>query len=232
MTSLDNNKEKSVKKLLKTILSATLLSTSLTLNAQDLNDIALGHPGYAGSGCPRGSVSTTLSPDKKSLSILFDEFVLEAGPMVGKTMDRKNCNIAVPVHVPNGFSVSVMAIDYRGYNFLPRGARSQFSVEYFFAGQQGPRYRKTFMGMLDQEYLLSNKIGLVANVWSRCGEDVNLRVSTSMRLLNRSRVEDALSTVDSADMTAGIVYKLQYKRCNQVGSTPADDFEDDWGSNW
>jgi hypothetical protein len=216
-----------VKVITKTLCVAAMLVASTAAMAQDLDDISLGQPGHAGSGCPSGSISTTLSPDKKALSILFDEFILEAGPSNRKRMDRKNCNIAIPVHVPNGFSVSVMAVDYRGYNYLPQGAQTQFRTEYFFAGQRGPRYMKTFSGQADDDFTLSNILHVVGNVWSECGEDVNLRIATSMRLMNRNRNEDAMSTIDSVDISSGIVYKLQYKTCFQ---TPVED-DSSWGDD-
>jgi hypothetical protein len=46
--------------------------------------------------------------------------------------------------------------------------------------------------------------------------------------MNRS--EDALSTVDSVDLTSGLLYKLQYKKCNQHVAEDEDD--DLWGSDW
>ena len=49
------------------------------------DDISLGQPGYGGSGCPDASVSATLSPDAKSLSLLFDAYQVEAGGVTGKT---------------------------------------------------------------------------------------------------------------------------------------------------
>ena len=214
------------------ILSTLLLLGSISFSsayAGDLNDIQLGQPGHAGSGCPIGTVSATLSPDKKSLSILFDDYVLEAGPMAGKRMDRKNCQLAIPVHVPNGFSVSLVGVDYRGYNYLPSRAQATFTAEYFFAGMRGPRFRKDFRGSLDQEYTLTNRLALTALTWSKCGEDVNLRIATAMRLRNMDRREDAMSTVDSVDMNAGLIYKLQFRRCNQVVEEPEDDL---WGDDW
>ena len=61
--------------LMKTLLSAALRSISVVTFAQ--NDIALGVPGYGGNGCPAGSASVTLSPDAKSLSIIFDQFITD-----------------------------------------------------------------------------------------------------------------------------------------------------------
>lgn len=196
--------------LTKTLLSAALLSLSVAAFAQ--NDIALGNPGYGGNGCPAGSASVTLSPDAKALSIIFDQFITEAGPNIGKTLDRKSCNIAIPVHVPQGFSISIIAVDYRGFVSLPRSAFARLQAEYFFAGMQGPRFVKDFRGVQDTDYTFTNTLGVAASVWSPCGVDVNLRVNASMMLQNRS-YEDALATVDSADISAGIIYQIQTRRC-------------------
>ena len=145
---------------------------------------------------------------------IFDEFFNEAGPSVGKTIDRKSCNIAIPINIPQGFSVSVISVDYRGFVSLPsRRSTARLSAEYFFAGQRGPVFGKTFMGSQDTDYTFSNDISVVASIWSQCGASPTLRVNTSMLLKNTDRYEDALATVDSADFSAGIIYHLQWRRC-------------------
>jgi len=197
-----------MKKIALNILALVLFSA-----AAYADGISLGQPGYGGNGCPQGTASATLSPDQKSLSIIFDQFVAEAGGMTGKSMDRKTCSIAVPVHVPQGYSISIIAVDYRGFNSLPTGAYSRLTSEYFFAGQRGPMFSKDFYGELEDEYLFNNTLGIVGLVWSACGADVNLRVNTSMMVrTNRMRAQ-AMSTVDSADFNAGLVYHVQWKRC-------------------
>lgn len=217
-------------RILASILLGTLALGSVAANAGDLNDIQLGKPGHAGSGCPIDTVSATLSPDKKSLSILFDDYLIEAGPSVGKKIARKNCQLAIPVHVPSGFSVSLMSVDYRGYLFLPRRSQAVFTAEYFFAGIRGPRMKKSFRGGMDDDYVMSKNLVLVADSWSKCGEDVNLRIATSMRVRNMNRNEDAMATVDSIDMKSGIIYKLQYRKCNTVVEDEEDD--DLWGEDF
>jgi hypothetical protein len=186
---------------------------ALTLAAPASADsIALGIPGYGGSGCPSGSVSTTLSPDQKSLSLLFDEYQVSAGGSTGRSFDRKSCNVAIPVHVPQGMSVAILAVDYRGYNHLPSRAMSQFNVEYFFAGGRGPAYRRSFYGQLDSDYTITNELTAQSLVWSGCGADVNLRTNSSMRLSTVNNAE-ASASVDSEDINAAIVYHLQWRTC-------------------
>jgi hypothetical protein len=174
--------------------------------------ITLGEPGYGGTGCPGGSVSATLSPDATSLSLLFDSYQVEAGGETGKKFDRKSCNIAIPVHVPQGISISILSIDYRGFNQFEAGSDSTFSVEYFFAGLRGPTFTKTFKGPQGEDYLIHNELTAQTIVWSKCGTDVNLRTNSSIRV-NTKNNKQALATVDSEDVSAAIVYQLQWKQC-------------------
>ena len=198
---------------MKSLLALSVLALGCSLaTAAHADDISLGIPGYGGTGCPGGSVSATLSPDAKSLSLLFDSYAVEAGGSTGKSFDRKSCNVAIPVHVPQGLSISILAIDYRGYNNIPSGANSQFSVEYFFAGSRGPTFSRRFNGPVDADYLIQNRLTASAIVWSACGADVNLRTNSSIRVTTRAN-RQALATVDSEDVSAAIIYQLQWRQC-------------------
>lgn len=189
------------------------LFSAFAVNAHATNDIKLGEPQYGGTGCPYGSASVALSPDQKAISILFDSYVVEAGG--SKSFDRKNCNIAVPVKVPQGYSVSVFAIDYRGFIGLPYGGRAQLNVDYFLAGGgRGIRTTKKFQGPTSTDYLKSDRLGLEAVVWSGCGANTILRANTTMLVNSNNRREQAMATVDSVDVQAGLTYHLQWRRCN------------------
>ena len=193
--------------------SILLFSTLLLSAPVFADDISLGEPGYGGTGCPADTVSVTLSPDAKSLSLLFDQYEVAVGGDTGKSFDRKSCNIAIPVHVPQGMSVSVLNIDFRGFNHLPQSATSQFNVEYFFAGTRGPSFKRTFRGPLDEDYLINNNLTVEAVAWSGCGADVNLRTNSSMRAQTVSN-RAAMASIDSEDVNAGIIYHLQWRQCN------------------
>jgi len=183
-----------------------------TAFAQDANDIYLGEPDYGGSGCPDGTVSTILSDDAQSLSVLFDEYIAETDGK--RRRARSSCNIAVPVHVPQGWSVSLIGIDYRGYAEIPNKGKGVFSVEYFFAGHKGPKYSKTFKGGYEDDFMIDNDLLVGALVWSKCGTDVILRANTSLRTQKRKTTDwEAYMALDSADFDAGILYKLQWRSC-------------------
>src|SRR6476620_10637939 len=147
---------------------AALLISSTFAGYAHADDISLGNPGYGGTGCPDGSASVTLSEDQKSLSILFDSFVVEAGGTTGKSLDRKVCNVAIPVHVPQGLSVSILAIDYRGFNDIPVGAQSTFGIQYFFCGVRGANFNKNLRGPGSDNYVNTHKPTAQALVWSGC----------------------------------------------------------------
>ena len=190
------------------MISFALVLIGTLAQAQQLQ---LGNPAYGGTGCPSGTASAVLSPDNQSLSIIFDAYQVAASRVSGKSFDRKSCNLAIPVTIPQGYSLAIYSVDYRGFNHLPDGANSEFDVEYFFAGYRGPNFRHPFWGTLDDNYVISHEIPVAALVWSACGARTTLRANTSMRV--SSYGDDALSTVDSADVNAALIYHLEWKRC-------------------
>src|SRR5262245_50167374 len=76
---------------------------------------------YGGTGCPQGSVANTFSADRKAFTLIFDKFVASSGPGVPITETRKNCQLNINIHVPQGFTYAVHTFDYRGYVQLPAG---------------------------------------------------------------------------------------------------------------
>ncbi len=177
-------------------------------------DIQLGHPSYGGTGCPNGTADVTLSPDGKELSVLFDGYLVEAGGSTGKRLDRKSCNLSIPVSIPQGYSVSIFQVDYRGFSSVPSGGRNQFNVEYFFAGARGPALRRTFMGPKTDNFTITDNLIASAMVWSRCGDQVNLRINSDMMAMTNRYNEQTLGMIDSTDISSGLIYHIQTRRCN------------------
>ena len=203
-----------MKKLNINILLIFLFIPYLSFAQVDLN---IGEIGIGGNGCPAGSVyATNLFNDQNSseLTLHFDNYVAETGPINGKTLDRKSCNLAIPVSVPNGFSVSLVAIDFLGFTDLPsKTATAKFSAEYFLAGQKtGIKSITNLKGPTTRIFKTNKLIALESQVESKCNEATIFRINTNILLKNKSG-KNAVVMIDHADLKSGIVFKLNYKKC-------------------
>lgn len=198
---------------MKTFWISAMATMVLSIAANAQSALRIGAPAYGGTGCPAGSASVTVSPDQSAVSILFDQFLTEAGNTTGRRIDRKSCNLSIPVQVPQGYSVAVFTVDYRGYNAVPRGGYNRFDAEYFWAGARGPRISRQFNGPLNDTYTVTDDLMATSLIWTPCGASVNLRVNASMMSMSNSRNEQTIGTVDSADISSGLIYHLQWRRC-------------------
>ena len=190
------------------------LATTLVLALSAEAQISLGQPQYGGNGCPAGSASVSITEDGRTMSVLFDSFKAEAGNTTARRIDRSSCNLRVPINVPQGYSVALIGVDYRGFNAVPgQGAYTQFDAEYFYAGSRGPRFSRRFMGPVSDEYLINNQLIATNTVWSPCGQQVIFGINASATAMANSRMEQTMMIVDSADITAGILYQFSWRRC-------------------
>lgn len=197
---------------MKSVIAAlVLMAVTGTASAQ----ISLGQPAYGGTGCPAGSASATLTDDGSVLSILFDQFVAESGGITGRRIDRKACNLRIPVNVGQGYQVALIAFDYRGYVAVPFGGQAVFDASYSYIGQPTPvRFSKTFNGGRQENYSVKNELISTTVTWSPCGRQVMLEASAAVRSIANSSMQQTMMTVDSVDVTAGLLYKVQWRRCN------------------
>jgi hypothetical protein len=191
----------------------TLLLCLLLSGYAHAEFLKLGTPNMGGTGCPQGTSSIAVSPDQSAISILFDQYVAEAGG--SKSFDRKSCNFAIPVQVPQGYSISVVEVDFRGFTLLPDGASATLNASYFIPGKSDEiRSTRSFYGPTADEYTSSDNVVVRGQVWSACGASAILRANTSILLRTNAAREDAMVTVDSADISSGVIYHLQWRRCH------------------
>jgi Domain of unknown function (DUF4360) len=176
-------------------------------------DLEIQDPTYGGSGCPAGSAAISVAPDQKSLSVLFDQFATSAGGTTGKVRDRKACALTIPVKVPQGFSVAIFQVDYRGFNIIPKGGVNRFEAEYFWAGSQGPKVSRYYYGPEEDSFYTGDTLAARTLVWTACGESVNFRINASMLSTTNSKREQIEGIIDSVDVDAGIKYHLTWRKC-------------------
>lgn len=202
------------------IACTTLISTSALANyvemevvpadSDELAPIEIVSYAFNGTGCSAETVAAELTPDKQTLSILFADFIADAGDT---RLARKNCNTSLTLLVPQGLTVGLIGYDYRGFVITEDkpGSRAHYSTEYFFAGFRGPRSTKTFPRGSFEDFLIEDRLQVVAAIWSPCGRDVNLRSNTSVTAMG----EGSYLSVDSLDISSAVEYQLQWRRCNE-----------------
>jgi hypothetical protein len=119
---------------------------------------------HRGTGCPTGTVSTAVSPDGSTLSILFDEFRVEV-PQFDQNNDNgelrhpraqrnnpllshKNCNLSFTAHLPPGTTAESLevSVQARGATMLEAGVQGYFaSILVGYEGLASSRGRPTVL---------------------------------------------------------------------------------------
>ncbi len=185
-------------------LVAALLALSATAaEAQDpLPAVSFGEPGYGGSGCPDGTGIAIRGFSNQAAAYVFDAYTVGDN---GRAIDRKTCAVAIPVDVPEGVSVAVRNVAFRGAAKLPEGLDATISVEAFSAGETGEINEIPLSGAMDSGYLRFVTVPDGQLDWSECGADINLRVNTSLRTRGN---RDAAVSLDAL-----IIYPLATKAC-------------------
>ncbi len=168
---------------------------------------------YAGSGCPAGTVSDILADDAKAFTLLFDSFIAEAGPGIALSSGRKNCQLAIDLRFPQGWSFTVFDVDYRGFADLERGTTGLQKSSYYFQGSAlTPSLQTLFRGPLSSDYHIRDSLGLSAVAWSPCGMTRALNINAQVRVTAPSGRRAAM-TLDSVDGQLTHIYGIQWRRC-------------------
>ena len=62
-------------------------------------------PNHSGDGCPIGTVDAIKSPGNEALTLLFSGY--KSSTSRSRKNVKKSCNVAVPVSVQKGYSVTI-----------------------------------------------------------------------------------------------------------------------------
>lgn len=155
---------------------------------------------FAGTGCQPDSY-VVFGAGTETLSILFSGYDAANPPeKAASKLQRTACSFAVPVHVPSGYQLSVVTADWRGY----AAGTTELFREYFFAGKEGVRKSsQPTSDYVERDDDLR---------YSSCGEDVLLRINSSVR----ADSADSYISVDSVDMQNGVLFHLHWEKCGPL----------------
>lgn len=199
--------------LLSTFL-ALVSSTPLSTDKPDPSKVYIESINYGGTGCPQGSVAKTISDDRSTFTLIFDQYVASTGPTIPITESRKACQINIVLHLPGGFSFTIGTVDYRGYVQLKAGAEAFSRSLYYFSGDTAQASCFTpFKGPYTGDYLIRNTIPLDAYVWSSCGVAASVNVKNDVGITGNVKDPNQI-TVDSIDGKVTHIFGLIWQRCN------------------
>ena len=177
------------------------------------DQLELGAPVIGGNGCPKNSSAIYLNQNKDAIHIRFSNFYVIADEQ--RAIDRKSCNMAIPLHIPEGYSVAVVEANYQGFLSLPEKSTLDLNTEYFFVGEESAKENRQVAGEAIGDFQLTDAVLMENEVWSKCGEDTIVRINTSMLLKNKNTNEMAIAVIDSADINSGIIYQLKMRKCHK-----------------
>ncbi|WP_420717177.1 DUF4360 domain-containing protein [Streptomyces sp. H27-G5] len=139
----------------------------------------------------------------------------EAACPSGPPEGRKNCQLALTVHVPQGFTYAVSKVDYRGYGNLEQGATGTQKASYYFQGMSQTASRThTFHGRLNNNWQVTDTTDIEALVFAPCGAQRNFNINTELRTTaGTDTSKTSYMAVDSTDGTINSVYHFSWKSC-------------------
>ncbi|KAF3192369.1 hypothetical protein TWF225_000618 [Orbilia oligospora] len=155
-----------------------------------------------------------ISSDRKTFTLIFDKYVAAIGTGVSITESRKNCQLNIDIHYPQGFQYSIFSVDYRGYAYLENGVTATQSATYYFSGySEQVSKASNLVGPKDEDYLIHDEIESTSVVWSPCGEAGALNINSQINLKSSISGASGLMTTDSEDGKFTYVLGMQWAQC-------------------
>lgn len=169
-----------------------------------------------GSGCPVGTAAVAVSPDNTAFTVTYSDFLAQVGVGAAPTDFRKNCQMALQVHVPAGFTYAIVKADYRGYGYLAAGASATQRSVYYFQGMTGNAFNThNFSGPMDSYWQTTDQTDVASLVWHPCGATRYININTELRVNRGTSAADTTSfmAMDSTDASINTKYHFAWQRC-------------------
>lgn len=176
------------------IFVLTILSlTSILVNAQTIGAVS-----HGGTGCPKGTLSSTMAHDEQELVLNYNKFFVRSGPGTGKIFDRKACSLNIPVSVPKDYQMALVA-ESDGKALVRKNGQATLTVESFYPGSKGVKNSKNYkIG----QHLVSIGDSTKSITWSPCGASKKLRMNVS-----------AVTQKDAALYLDQLRFKVFFRSC-------------------
>ncbi|MEU8551934.1 DUF4360 domain-containing protein [Streptomyces roseoverticillatus] len=170
-----------------------------------------------GSGCPAGTAAVAVAPDNTAFTVTYSKYLAQVGVGARPTDFRKNCQLGLSVHVPQGFTYAVAKADYRGFAHLESGASGMERASYYFQGMsQTTAVSHRFTGPVSDDWETTDVTGAAELVYAPCGAQRILNVNTELRVGAGSSdpsTTTSFMAMDSTDGSVSTIYHFAWKEC-------------------
>ncbi|KAF2094188.1 hypothetical protein NA57DRAFT_25478, partial [Rhizodiscina lignyota] len=142
----------------------------------------------SGSGCPQGTVDTTISQTSDWVTFGFDSFRTAIGPDASTQAIRSQyCSMRLDMLYPGGYQYSIIDATYHIYARLDDGVSGAFISTYFFSQNAARSFDTiaTFNGPTPPFGTTFTKVDTADNpsiVWSPCGAEGTLNINNRMAM--------------------------------------------------
>ena len=170
----------------------------------------VGLAGINGSGCPAGTGTVQASSDGTTFTIRFSsQFTAMVGGAAEPADARKNCQLALNVRAPRGYTYALAGINYRGRARLAPGASGLDGLSSYFTGaSHTSRSERTVPGPFRGAWQHRGKAGPLH--FGPCGSTRNLNINMEVRVSAGRPGSKAVSWMSVSSLTG---LRLAWKRC-------------------
>ncbi|MFF4223671.1 DUF4360 domain-containing protein [Streptomyces abikoensis] len=170
-----------------------------------------------GSGCPAGTTAVAVAPDNTAFTVSYSNYLAQVGVGSKPTDFRKNCQLGLNIHVPQGFTYAISRADYRGFAHLESGATGLEKASYYLQGQsQTSSASHRFAGPVSDDWQTSDVTDVASLVYAPCGVQRILNVNTELRVSAGSSDPSSTNSflaMDSTDGSVNTLYHFAWKEC-------------------
>jgi hypothetical protein len=169
-----------------------------------------------GSGCPAGTADVAVLSDNTGFRVTYRDFLARAGGDANPVEFRKNCQLNVLVHVPQGFTFAIASADYRGRARLEAGATALQRTNYYFQGSSDNNYvDHSFAGPLSGVWHTTDETAVTELVYAPCGDSRNINLNTELRVAEGSLNANKVSSMSmrTTDGNVDTIVHFAWKQC-------------------
>jgi hypothetical protein len=165
-----------------------------------------------GSGCPPGTLRVIGNPDRTGFRIRYSSFLAEAGGTAEVSDRRKNCQTAVLVTVPAGWTFAIASAEYRGRARLDAGATALHRTSYYWQGASESSQADTSLaGPMNGLWRSEDKA--YADVYRPCEEQRILNINTELRVDEGTSSRRNTISMNASEGDVDTLFNFAWRRC-------------------